>query len=158
MALFIALVMLVVIGLASAAVMRSALNTDLVANNARVQTLATQAAQLALRYCETQAQAPEPGIKIAEAADPPHWRNTANWHTGGMAVTVPAALLASEDSSFSPDKLPQCLAEYTGTVPGISASNVIVVTARGFSPDYAETDNRLSAGSVVWLQSTLLFN
>ena len=53
-ALIVALVVLVIIGLTSAAVMRGALNSDLVTNNTRVQALASQAAQVALKYCEDQ--------------------------------------------------------------------------------------------------------
>ena len=57
--LIIAMLMLAVIGLASAAIMRNATSGDQVANNNRLQTQANQYAQLALRFCESQlAQAP----------------------------------------------------------------------------------------------------
>ena len=54
-ALMVALVMLVIIGIASVSIMRGALSSDLIANNTRVQTLAMQAAQIGLRYCEDEA-------------------------------------------------------------------------------------------------------
>ncbi|MBN8486856.1 MAG: hypothetical protein J0M20_03845 [Burkholderiales bacterium] len=160
MTLIIALVMLVVIGLASAAVMRSSLTSDVVSNNARVHTLAQQAAQLALRFCETQIELESKdwvgGFTIhAASAGNPYWQSFETWHGGGAvsAVNLPDAVLGSEDSSFKPTTVPQCLAEWTDTVPG---GKTIIVTARGFSPDYDQTgDGRQTAGSVVWLQSTL---
>lgn len=159
MTLLVALVMLLVIGLASAAVMRSSLNTDRVADNARLKTLASQAAQLALRYCETQVESSAPGLKIATVANPAHWLDGASWHgAGAIATTVPDSLMASKASSFTPDSKPQCLAEYTDTVSGVSATDAVIVTARGFSPDYAESGGLQTAGSVVWLQSTLIFH
>lgn len=163
MTLIIALVMLVVIGLASAAVMRSALTSDVVSNNARVHTLAQQAAQLALRFCETQIERESKdwvGGFTIHAASPgaPYWQSLLTWQGGSgvSAINVPNAVLGSGDSSFKPSTAPQCLAEWTDSVPGVST---IIVTARGFSPDYAQSDDgRQTAGSVVWLQSTLRVN
>jgi Tfp pilus assembly protein PilX len=54
-ALIVALVMLVIIALMSVSVIRGSLTSDLIANNARSQSLAQQSAELALRYCERQA-------------------------------------------------------------------------------------------------------
>jgi type IV pilus assembly protein PilX len=158
--LIIALVMLVVIGLASAAVMRSSLTSDVVANNTRLHTLAQQAAQLALRFCETQVERESKdwigGFSIHDASPgDPYWQSFASWQGGGavQAVDVPDAVLASADSSFKPSTAPQCLAEWSDAVPG---TRTIIVTARGFSPDFDQTDTgRQTAGSVVWLQSTL---
>ncbi|MBQ0933359.1 hypothetical protein KAK07_11500 [Ideonella sp. 4Y16] len=158
--LIIALVMLVVIGLASAAVMRSSLTSDVVSNNARLHTLAQQAAQLALRFCETQIERESKdwiGGFTINAASPgdPYWQSFTTWHGGSavQAIKVPDAVLASGDSSFKPTTVPQCLAEWSDAVPG---TRTIIVTARGFSPDYDQTDaGRQTAGSVVWLQSTL---
>lgn len=159
--LIIALVMLVAIGLASAAVMRGSLSADTVANNARVQTLANQAAQLALRFCETQVETPQnqrvAGFVIQPVTAPHLWTVFANWEGGGAkALNVPASVIASTNSSFTPNKLPQCIAESSNDVAGVPT---IIVTARGFSPDYAQADDgRQTAGSVVWLQSTLRTN
>lgn len=158
--LIIALVMLVVIGLASAAVMRSSLTSDVVSNNARVHTLAQQAAQLALRFCETQVELESKdwvGGFTIHAASPgtPYWETFATWNGGAAisAIRVPDAVLGSADSSFKPATAPQCLAEWSDALPGVPT---IIVTARGFSPDYDQTDaGRQTAGSVVWLQSTL---
>ena len=153
--LIIALIMLVIIGLASVSLMRSSLNTDLVANNGRSQELATQAAQIALRYCETQLQEKPAGIVIQPAASPHVWETWSNW-SGGTKVSIdlPSAMMQSANSSFIPAYLPQCLAEWATS----GSTNQLIVTARGFSPDYAESSGRTTAGSVVWLQSFLLVN
>lgn len=161
--LIIALIMLVVIGLASAAVMRSSLTSDVVANNARLHTLAQQAAQLALRFCETQVERDSKdwvgGFTInAASSGAPYWTSFDTWHGGGAvsAVDVPDAVLGSGDSSFKPATPPQCMAEWTNALPGVKT---VIVTARGFSPDYDQSgDGRQTAGSVVWLQSTLRVN
>lgn len=157
-ALIVALVVLVVIGLTSVAVMRGSLSSDVVANNARVQNFATQAAQMALRYCESQVVLPTADQDIAvqaavAAGQPGHWESFASWNTktGGTAE-VPDDWLASSDSSIVLPVKPQCLAEKSP----LNAS-IYIVTARGFSPDYtADDDGRTLTGSVIWLQSQVL--
>ncbi len=52
--LLIVLIMLVVIGLTSAASLRSASSNERISNNFRMHALAEQYAEAALRYCETQ--------------------------------------------------------------------------------------------------------
>jgi len=154
--LIVALVMLVIIGLTSAAVMRGAMSADLVANNSRLQTLAEQGAQIALRYCEAQlvlGASRDITVQPAAANDADRaWLQFGNWHgTGAVASEVPSSLMASTDSSFTPGKLPQCLAEASNL-----GANVFIVTARGFSPGYDEdSSGRAVAGAVSWLQSTV---
>ena len=154
--LLVVLVMLVVIGLTSVAVMRSALSADLVSNNERQQALATQAAHIGLRYCEAelvkdgtvQAITVHPAPVVPAVAK---WKAFENWHTGTAKAVVPVEFLASDKSSFTPATRPQCMAE-SRTLP--SGDAVVIVTARGFSPDYqADEAGRTLAGSVVWLQS-----
>ena len=154
--LIVALVMLVIIGLTSAAVMRSAMSTDTVANNARVQTLAMQAAQIGLRYCESQVTLAA-GLRavtvhdaaVSEGAE--MWRTFSNWHGKNPVVEeVPSELMASDDSSFTVSRLPQCIVQKS-TLP-----NTYIVTSRGFSPDYDDdSSGRTLTGSVVWLQSII---
>jgi Tfp pilus assembly protein PilX len=156
-ALVVALVMMVVIGLTSMAVMRGALSADLVANNARVQTLASQQAQIALRYCERQLLAPEASRSITIRDQPPDgyvWSSFGNWFgLGKIADDVPGDLTASGKSSFAPATPPQCLAERNALADGKA---IFIVTARGFSPDFsADAQGRTVRGSVVWLQSTV---
>lgn len=152
--LIVALVMLVVIGLTSAAVMRSALGTDTIANNTRVQLLAMQAAQIGLRYCEKELPPkPSPSITIypAAAVGAEAWRSFANWQgSAAIAATVPQAEMASSNtpSAMIPVTLPQCLAEKHPTL-----TDTYIVTARGFSADYKQVGGYTTAGSVVWLQS-----
>lgn len=153
--LIVALVMLVVIGLTSAAVMRSALGTDTVANNTRVQLLAMQAAQIGLRYCEAEVVKPTPSITVypASAAGSERWRSFANWQGSAViATTVPQSQMASGNTpgTMVPSTLPQCLAEKHPTL-----TSTYIVTARGFSADYAQTGGYTTAGSVVWLQSIM---
>lgn len=151
--LIVVLIMLVVIGLVSAAAMRGALTADQISNNARLENLAKQAAQIALRFCEAQAILPTPGITIypkptgigtdTEAA----WQIYANWSGPAVkATTVPESYMKATDS-YAPRSRPQCLVENS-----IFSTDVKVVTARGFGPDY---DALSASGSVVWLQSVI---
>lgn len=153
--LIVAMVVLVVIGLASAAVMRGALSSDLAVNNTRVQSLASQAAQVALKYCESQVVAPTPAITILAAPGADEhmaWELFANWSNAGMVNDIPVEFVKSELSSFGPAQVPQCIAQRS--VAG--TANVIVITARGFSPDYdADDAGNTETGSVVWMQYIL---
>lgn len=156
-ALVIALVVLAVIGLTSVAVMRGALNSDLLANHARIQGFASQAAQLALRYCESELLKKVPAIAVLDATPtgtPGQWEDFGQWFPeGGAAQTVPDAWLKTADSSIADSQRPpQCLAEHSAL-----GGAAYIVTARGFSPDYSEdAKGRTQTGSVVWLQSQLL--
>jgi type IV pilus assembly protein PilX len=155
--LIVALVMLIVISLMAVSAMRGALVADLIAGNARAQTLAEQSAEVALRYCERQVQLNAPGFVQAPSAPAgsTHWNTFGKWFGAGkLAVTVPATVLASNQSSFTAGKVPECLAERTLLADG--ATSTILVTARGFRPDYSEDEKgRSISGSAVWLQSTL---
>jgi type IV pilus assembly protein PilX len=154
--LIVALIMLVIIGLASVSVMRSALNSDLVASNSRVQMQAGQAAQLALQYCENDIQGAQTIVwQPAPAVGQPRvWQSFANWYGNNkIASNVPAAVLASANSSYSPAYVPQCLIERAPA----GLVNTLYVTARGFSPDYTESSGRTTSGSVVWMQSIVSY-
>lgn len=163
-AMIVALVMLVVIGFTSVAVMRGAMSADAVAHNARVQSFAMQAAQVALRYCERQltlgVSDRDPNFTAYSAPVSPaayEWESYASWHTGSgrKAMALPAGVVVTADSSAANVKSPECLAQQRAGTP----TNWWVVTARGFSPDYsADSDGRTTSGSVVWLQSTLSVN
>jgi type IV pilus assembly protein PilX len=158
-ALIVALVVLVIIGLTSAAVMRGALSSDLVTNNTRLQSLATQAAQVALTYCEVSVTQPPP-LPITLLAAPAGgeklaWETFGNWTDVDKVNTVPQEFMKSGLSSVAPSQMPQCIAQRStaGTAP------TIVITARGFSPDFqADATGATVAGSVVWLQYILAVN
>jgi len=154
--------MLVVIGLMSASVMRSALSADMVANNARSQNFAGQAAQIALRYCERDLRlSPRRLVSLAPPPDddanpltpgPTNWNNFSNWQDASKRNEVPASVMASDDSSLRPTVLPQCMIETAVLEDGATVATI--VTARGFSPDFsADSAGRTRSGSAVWVQS-----
>lgn len=148
--LIVAMVMLAAIGLASAAIMRNATGADQVANGNRLQTQASQYAQLALRFCESQlALAPSSrSATLQPAAAPASWTVPGDWAPRGSAHTLAPAEIGG---AVRPHVPPQCLMEAT------AVSGLYTVTARGFSPDY-QADPRTGApryGSVVWLQATI---
>lgn len=165
--LIIALIVLIIIGLASASMMRGALVSDQVANNTRSQTLAAQAADVALRYCEQQlpacttvkclaAPVPVPPATTAPGA----WETSTNWFGSGRATSVNVVPSASVNSAaassplFSAATLPECIVEHSPL-----STTTYVVTARGFSPDYVPdtSSGKTVAGSVVWVQSIVKF-
>jgi Tfp pilus assembly protein PilX len=153
--LIIAMVMLVIIAIMSVAVMRNATSAEQTTTNNRLQTQATQGAQMALRYCEEQARLANPGTPpITPAPNPPAWTQKGNWTSGGAgkAHTLQQADVPGGAANF-PAAPPQCISELA---PG-NTPYLYTVTARGFSPDYRE-DPRTHAtvtGSVIWLQSTI---
>jgi type IV pilus assembly protein PilX len=175
--LIIVMIMLVIIGLTSAAAIRNATYGERATNNIRMQNLAQQYAEAALRYCESQLTLADAarvntlknasvfndtGAGIATAANFPAagWHQGVTWiGVGGAATsrtTVPLLQLQSVNSAFTPTVRPQCVVERQ-RLPDNSEATVI--TSRGFSPDY--TFNAITgvttAGSVVWLQSTIRF-
>ena len=172
MSLLIVLVMLVVIGLTSAASLRSASSNERISNNFRMHALAEQYAEAALRYCETQLTLAEAArvsslqdanLRAFTGAAYPAWANPLTWTgAGGTSASltrVPEALVSSADSAFKPAQWPQCAVEKQSlalTLNGVPAgtADVYVITARGFSTDYSASPQGASlTGSVVWLQS-----
>ena len=150
--LIVAMLMLAVIGLASAAIMRNAVSGDQVANNNRLQTQASQYAQVALRFCLAQfALTPETRVaRVLPLTTPPAWTTQRNWSDSG-ANTAHTLTAAEIGPSVQPRVPPQCLAEAT------SLPNTYTVTARGFSSDF-KADASTGAtrnGSAVWVQATV---
>ena len=170
--LIIVMIMVVIIGLTSAAAIRSATSGERATNNIRLQGLALQYAEAALRYCELEinkasadrvATLQEANIvetAFSEVAVTFPWQMTSTWTgaaSGGDAsatrTTLPESQIKSVNSSITPTTLPQCAAERQVMADG---AKVIVLTARGFSPGYTADGNGLTtSGSVVWLQSIL---
>lgn len=165
--LIIVLVMLAVIGLLSAAALRSATSNEMVARNFRYQLLAQQQAETALRFCESQLLLPDADrlASLQEASLPlaePHgssalpvWALPASWNglgeAGASLTTVPADLLGP--ASMLPQVSPQCLVEKRAW-PGADAYRL---TARGYSANYSrDSQGYTSAGMVSWLQAELL--
>lgn len=178
--LVIAMILLVVIGLTALASMRHVLSNERVVNNLRLEALAQQFAEMALRYCEGQmrlAAADRSSTYLtgldtvaASGATGDLWRTRANWPAPlaqGRAATAPTSpapmaihvpdewvsTLASASQPFTLKAKPQCFVE---RLPFTNA-DTFRVTARGFSPDYVEdaTSQAVVQGSVVWLQSDI---
>ncbi|MDO9003307.1 MAG: hypothetical protein Q7V20_07655 [Aquabacterium sp.] len=157
--LIVVMIMLVIIGLTSVSVMRNALDADLISNNVRAESLATEAAQIALAFCEQQLTTPSSTLTVQPAVVPgatAHWAVFGNWRGAALATTLTSAQVNSALAATQLDgsRLPQCMAELSGDITG--SGRVVIVTARGFSPDYSEDgDGRSLSGSAVWLQSTV---
>ena len=151
--LIIAMLMLVVIGLMSVAIIRNATSSDQAVTSNRLQTQANQFAQIALQFCENQLALP-PGVSqivtvVKPAPTPAAWTVKANWINTGTAVWTLRS--ADINSVVKPKVYPQCLVEQS-----TFSLQVYTVTARGFSDDYThDANNATTSGSVVWLQSTV---
>lgn len=150
--LVIALVMLVVISLASVAIMRNSLSGDKVSDNTRRHTQALQAAQAALRFCENEVLDTKLMPQAAASSmNDETWRTFGKWSDESIRRTVSAEFMTGPDHPAPPANLPQCMAQFRS----LGGKLIVVVTARGFSDNYTHTNGRTEAGSVVWLQSIL---
>lgn len=172
--LIIVLILMVVIGLTAASAMRGATSSQMITNNVRMDNVAQQYAEAALRYCESQLRlssaaradnslrnAVIPLVDMTVAGAVGAWENTLSWTAGpggGGAASTRTALGANQyssvSSSYAPARAPECVAERQrmGATPFV----VTVVTARGFSPDYqSDASGNTTHGAVVWLQSLL---
>lgn len=163
--LIIVLIMLGVIALMSAATLRNASSNERVSNNFRMQVLAQQYAEAALRFCERQllladalrvGTLKESNLLVFSSATSPALRQRSTWSAMvGAAVPrtiVPEAFIVSSSSAFKPDQMPECVVEKQ-VLDGVS---VYVTTARGFSSDYTADGRGFTVtGSVVWLQTAV---
>ena len=181
--LIIVLILTVVIGLTAAAAMKGATSSQRVTNNVRMENMAQQYAESALRYCEAQVQIPfnNPAAtartaKLAAANIPVvskvpvsgvvaagNWENSVTWTASAGAVgpslarvDLASTQFSSALSSKTPAKAPQCAVEMQVLGTAVASYTVTVVTSRGFSSDYeADGVGKTTRGSVVWLQSIL---
>ncbi len=167
--LIIVMMMLVIIGITSAATIRNATSTEKLTNNIRVQYMAQQYAEAALRYCESELTKPESSrvTTLAEVnlvqtsvGGTPAWSQAGTWTGSGGAsaskTVLPENRIKSTDSAYRPASLPECVVERQVMPDGNVA---YVITARGFSPDYRSGAGGVTVnGSVIWLQSTVVLN
>lgn len=168
--LIIVMMMLVIIGITSAAMIRNATSSEKLTNNIRVQYLAQQYAEAALRYCESELSKADASrvatlaeVNIVQTAfgGTAAWNQSSTWvGTGGASASktvLPDNRVVSTDSAFRPSRLPECVVEKQAMADGNLA---YVITARGFSTDYqsAAGTGVTTNGSVVWLQSTVILN
>jgi type IV pilus assembly protein PilX len=172
--LVIALLMLVAISLVASLSIRNATSSEAVAGSVRTTQLATQAAEVALRYCEksvvdlvngattfTTTFAPS---NILAYSIPPQWTNTAVWDSVSAAVFVlPADSVNAANVSTTYSRMPECMVETLplGDATGVTtATKSYVITARGFGPEVPAdvTRARPKGGSEIWLQSVIAIN
>ena len=171
--LIIAMIMLIVVSILAVTSMRNAASTEALAGNVRTTELATQAADIALRHCESSvveinsvAGGATPSYAttitaadILPAATPPNWQNTSTWDSVSANVLVlPNALVGGNGTYKRP---PECMIENIPIIKaGTSTVNntaSYVITARGFGPEVAAADASRTRpmGSEVWLKSHL---
>jgi type IV pilus assembly protein PilX len=164
--LVIALILLVLISLLAVTSLRNAGSSESVAGNVRTTELATQAADIALRYCESKA------LEMATAgvtpdSTPDQWKTPAAWDapntkkpwdgTSTSAFVLPATFVNQAGMTYDTYKRPpECMVEKLPAVT-TSASMFYLITARGFGPGVAAADATRSRpnGSEVWLQSSI---
>jgi Tfp pilus assembly protein PilX len=172
--LIIALILLVVISLLAVTSMRSAGSSENIASNVRTTELATQAAEIALRHCEssaikvvkvlggdtTSAEATysDQGLttsKILWATTSVQWQSTATWDSTSTATYVLPASMVGGTSTYQ--RPPECMVESLTGVTPVSTGAAFVITARGFGPEVAAADNARTRpqGTEIWLQSSI---
>ena len=183
--LIIALIMLVVISLLATLSMRNATSSESISGNVRTTELATQAAEIALRYCEDAVAQmngwpgtlnPLPVIPVFSST--PLWsaKNTSgvltNWDgntssvaPAGPVLVIPGGSINQAGAGVTFKRPPECMVErmqMADTTTTVTVAKTYVITARGFGPDVAEdtdgTRPRPKSGSEVWMQSTIELN
>lgn len=164
--LVISLILLVLISLLAVTSLRNAGSSESVAGNVRTAELATQAADIALRYCESKS------LEMATAgvtpdSTPDQWKTLANWDapttqkpwdgTSTSAFVLPPTFVNQAGMVYDTYKRPpECMVE---KLPAVTTSTSLfyIITARGFGPEVAAADAARSRpnGSEVWLQSSI---
>lgn len=168
--LIVALIMLVVISLLATLSIRNAVSTEGVSGNVRTSQLASQAAEIALRYCEDAVSQISTGTgtltalpTIQNYVTPPLWQTATNWdNAGSVAFVIPSSFVNESSGTPTFRRAPECMVERMQVVNGgvVSTTSTYVVTARGFGPEVAAADAARSRpeGSESWMQSTIELN
>lgn len=167
--LVVVLIMLAVLSILASVSIRGASSSEQVANQARLKNLAQQAAEAALRFCETQVQANaiDNTKGFAPQAAPVgaplvySWQTMGNWDdidsatnpfvaTGNLKVVN---FTASGDTGSATyfKRSPECMSQYMT----VANTKLFVTTARGFGPDVGAKDGKAPIGTEVWLQSVV---
>jgi type IV pilus assembly protein PilX len=170
--LIMALILLIMISLIATVAIRRATTGEQVSKGLRTQTVAFQAAETALRFCEDQIlknTKVTSGTRTLEPADYPEdrrsspslWKTRANWELStGKAVAIDIAVVNSTDAAARTLKdavLPRCMVERLW-LPSEDGAEVeaFLITSVGYSPDYrTNAKGTPDSGSEVWLQSTI---
>lgn len=161
--LIIVLIMMIIIGITAATAMRSATSEQRATNNMRVEASALQYAEAALRYCENEMRenpvdrpstlqpanifsSTGPGPSDSGWGDPATWTGSTG-RASASRTEVPNSVIQDSTDTVLPNKNPECVVE---NMNGYG----MVITARGYSPDYAKDGSGYTtSGAVVWLQS-----
>ena len=166
--LIISLIMLVVISILATLSIRNATSSEKVSSNVRTTELASQAAEIALRYCEEAVLQISSGTgpltslpTVLSYSSPPAWQTITNWDGSTSApFVIPDASINQVDATVTFNRAPECLVEHMQVVDStgaISTTSTYTITARGFGPEVpAATSARTRpTGSEVWMQSTI---
>jgi hypothetical protein len=164
--LLLVLIILVVLSGVAIWAAKATLSTEQVATNFRMNMVAHELAELALRYCEDGVMKNDAILIIlplpldaASGAMPQAWSNLSNWTASPRQVnTLPAPQL-QDALGASPAIAPICMIEEMRLVPiDMQRNQGFLITARGFSQDYQEaSDGSITSGTDAWVQSMIRF-
>lgn len=161
----VALILLVVMTMAGLLSAKRAATHDAIAHNLRVNEIAQQSAESALRHCEAVVIDMEDNgggtypadvvrVGTTEISDPEApgalWLQPANWaDSSANRIVAPLSFNASVRAESQGLPPPQCIAQAL-------TNGRYLITARGLSADATfDANGRLVSGSEVWLQSIL---
>lgn len=161
----VALILLVVLTFAGLSAAKRATTHDVIAQNLRVNEVAQQSAESALRHCEAVVMdlvdnaganfvADAARVGVVEIPDPAFanalWQQPASWTAASAnRILAPMAFAAEVRAGSQGIPPPQCIAE---PMP----NGRYLVTARGHSADATfNAAGQLATGAEVWLQSIL---
>lgn len=164
--LVITLLLLMVLSILASISIKGATSTEQVSSQSRQRVLAQQAAEAALRFCETQVQAfragrmPSIQPQAFVVGATPTWQTMGNWDVVNSATTpgltvVPLSAFG-DTAGATPityfNRPPECMAQYIV----LGDLTRVVVTARGFGPEVSSIRSAAApVGTEVWLQSVL---
>lgn len=160
----ISLIMILVISVLAVTSMRNVASSEGVSGNVRTTELATQAADIALRHCESSVakhmdSAPLAGTDLPlakiKSANTNEWQAITAWDAASPTAFQLSASLVGGTATYA--RTPECMVELLAGTVGIRPASFLV-TARGFGPEVRTAAGAgRPVGTVVWLQSTLDF-
>lgn len=170
--LIMSLIILVVISMLALMSVRNSISNEKISGGARQVSLATQAAEIALRYCEqsiislTSSTATftttfNLGSNVMPYSSTPRWQSTTIWDSTSTATFVLGAGVVNQSGLLATfNRPPECMVEPVPTYKSstVSYTTSYVITARGFGPEVpaAGASRARPDGTEVWLQSTIV--
>lgn len=157
--IIIALILMVAMAVSAVAAVRLSRMDELVNNNTRSRTMAQQSAQAALDYCRARVFTNLSTVNVlppvSDTDEGTAWKTMGNW-TAAKTNDLPAGYMGSITYTKSPDCMIEDITPFINSnTPAEMAHNKFIgyrITARGFSPNYAQDGDFQTAGSQVWLQ------